>query len=596
MSMKARDLIEMPKAHTPTWSPDGRGIAYCSNESGRPQVWRADRQFKQKMKLTNLDRSITDIQYSPTTNSVLIHTESNGLEISKFHVLDVTTGKLQKFPLLNGIHYFGIWSRNGEWIIYKSNERAKKYFDIYRISLRDMHRELLVRNDSHNNLSSAASPDGRYFIYSRQTSPDSNEIYLHDLVTGSDELLSPVAEHSLFTSIQWGNDGNGLYLLTNWHREFKSVAFLDLHTKSMNWITSDTFDVESVRISPDGLKLAYIVNESGRSKLVVRNLATGVDKPIPSPVGVIGQLSWSSDCHALAMSVNSVTRGLDVSIIELNDLTDTLSSESIRTSKPISVVPTSVTYRSFDNLTIPAWLYTPAFQQESSKKLPCVIHIHGGPAMQSRPTFQPLIQFLVANGFCVLDPNIRGSTGYGKRYAHLDDGRARFNAIKDIIAARDFLKSVNYVDINHLALVGGSYGGFMALCCLAHFPRLWAAGVISSAMADLESFLERTSIHRRDFREREYGSLNTDREFLRAISPINHVQNIMAPLLIFHGINDVRVPVYESDRLVERMHALGKPVRYVRFKDEGHGLDSTENKVKTYSEIADFLNHYLRAD
>lgn len=102
--------------------------------------------------------------------------------------------------------------------------------------------------------------------------------------------------------------------------------------------------------------------------------------------------------------------------------------------------------------------------------------------MQSRPTFQPLIQFLVANGFCVLDPNIRGSTGYGKRYAHLDDGRARFNAIKDIIAARDFLKSVNYVDINHLALVGGSYGGFMALCCLAHFPRLWAAAVISSAM------------------------------------------------------------------------------------------------------------------
>jgi dipeptidyl aminopeptidase/acylaminoacyl peptidase len=219
--------------------------------------------------------------------------------------------------------------------------------------------------------------------------------------------------------------------------------------------------------------------------------------------------------------------------------------------------------------------------------------VHGGPEGQSRPTFQPLIQHLASAGFAVLAPNVRGSSGYGRAYLHLDDVRLRQDSVADLAHAAHWLRDSRRADPERIAVYGGSYGGFMVLAALTSYPELWAAGVNLVGIANFVTFLENTGPWRRHLREAEYGSLEHDRDFLTEISPVNHVEKIRAPLLVIHGANDPRVPIGEAEQMVARLKALGRTVEFLRLEDEGHQIAKLANKLVAYPLAVDFLRRHL---
>jgi dipeptidyl aminopeptidase/acylaminoacyl peptidase len=244
---------------------------------------------------------------------------------------------------------------------------------------------------------------------------------------------------------------------------------------------------------------------------------------------------------------------------------------------------------SFDGEVIPLFTYKP---RTGDVPAPVVVVIHGGPESQSVLSFNPVVQGLAAAGYAVVVPNVRGSTGYGKRYAALDDTTRRLNSVRDLAAVHEWLSEAS-LDADRAALWGGSYGGYMVLAGLAFQPGLWAAGVDIVGISDLVTFLENTSDYRRKHREREYGSLEHDREFLAAASPLRSADAIRAPLFVIHGRNDPRVPVSEAEQLSASLLARKVRCELVIYDDEGHGLARLANRLDAYPRALDFLDEVL---
>jgi len=250
------------------------------------------------------------------------------------------------------------------------------------------------------------------------------------------------------------------------------------------------------------------------------------------------------------------------------------------------VRPEEVRFTSFDGTEIPGWLYLPGGY---SGPRPAVVKVHGGPESQARPVYDPVVQFLVSRGFAVYEPNVRGSLGYGREFAAMDDKRLRFDAVKDLAEAARFLREDGRVDGERLSLLGGSYGGFMVLAGLAFFPDLWAAGVDICGIANFRTFLENTGPYRRDWRAVEYGDPVEDGEFLDEISPVLHADRIRSPLLVIQGENDPRVPKEEAEQILAAVGRHGGIAEYLPFPDEGHGIVKLPNRVRAYEAVVRFL-------
>jgi len=222
-----------------------------------------------------------------------------------------------------------------------------------------------------------------------------------------------------------------------------------------------------------------------------------------------------------------------------------------------------------------------------------VVFVHGGPEGQTQAVLQPIIQFFAGCGFHVLAPNVRGSSGYGKTYMNLDNVEKRPDSVADLAQSVAWLRAQPDVDGAHIAVYGGSYGGFMVLAALTSYPDLWAAGVDVVGIANFVTFLQNTGAYRRSVREAEYGRLDHDRAVLEALSPIHKIDRITAPLLVIHGQNDPRVPLSEAQQVVAGLQARGVPVQFLVYPDEGHGLVRLANKLDAYPKVAAFLREHL---
>ncbi|MGC8488784.1 MAG: alpha/beta hydrolase family protein, partial [Clostridia bacterium] len=250
--------------------------------------------------------------------------------------------------------------------------------------------------------------------------------------------------------------------------------------------------------------------------------------------------------------------------------------------------PDLVHIESFDGLSIPAWYY----RAGDAAPAAAIVAVHGGPEGQSRPIFSALYQYWVSLGVSVLVPNVRGSTGYGKTYTHLDDVGRREDAIRDLAAVTEWLRLKPDIDADRVVVYGGSYGGYMVMAGLTWFPELYRAGVELVGIVNLESFLEKTSPWRRALREAEYGSLERDRAVLRELSPIHRIDRLKAPLFIGHGRNDPRVPYAEAEQVAQALAARGVPHVLFPMDDEGHGAVRLSNQRRLYAAVMEFLSSH----
>lgn len=597
--------LNIRSASRPSYAPNTDDIAYLTTVTEVNQVWKHPARGGWPEQLTFFNDRVLDVEWSPRGDLILFTKDQGGDERGQLYVMDPegeTIEALTANPKV--IHEFGGFSRDGAWICYSSNERSERLFDVYVMELARAGglatgKARRIYAGDENFYARSFSPDGRYVLAERERSSYDNDLFLIDTQSESVTHLTPHSGDAFYRDMVWLPNGSGFYLASNQDRDKFNLAFYDLRAKKLDYIESSPNDLDgSTGIAMDrvGNFLFYAWNVAGTSSVRIRNLKTNQVQSfrLPEP-GVVGQGSFNGDGTKVAFSYSSATINGDVWVMDLKQDRASQVTHSTRAGIPSSsfVAPQAVTYRSFDGTEIPAFLYLPK-GAEKGGKLAAIVSIHGGPESQERPGFNAIYQYFLNRGYAVLAPNIRGSSGFGQQYMHMDDYKKRPDAIKDAAWAADYLKSTGYIDPKKIAVMGGSYGGFMALAQATMFPDRWAATVDIMGIANWITFFKNTGAWRRSHRANEYGDPEKDPEFMKSISPINFVKNIRAPLFVIAGANDPRVPKEEADQMVEQVRARGVPVEYRAFADEGHGLAKRPNRIKGYTAIADFLDKYLR--
>ncbi|HJQ29923.1 MAG TPA: S9 family peptidase, partial [Rubrobacter sp.] len=569
-----------------SFSPDGRRISFLTEITGVPQVWEVGAEGASwPEQLTFYEERVTQAAYSPTENRLLFEMDAGGNERSQLYLLEgAEVTDLTRAP--EAIHYFGGFSPDGQRIAHTATRRNGTDFDVFVQDPPDGEPET-VWEVSGSHMVVDWTADGTALIVSRHHSNVNNDLYRLDLTTGEATLLTPHDGEARFYGANVTPDGGSIYLATDRDGEFLRLARLDLATLSFDFLTPDDWDVESVELSRDGRYLVASRNVDGYSDVMLFN-GRGRRMPDPRiPEGIVGGFEFSPDSGRLAFTLTAPERNPDVWVLDLPEG----DARRLTRSSTAGIPPRSfrrprvVRYPSFDGRQIPA-----LFHEPEKERAPVIINVHGGPESQARPAFAPVTQYLLNRGYAVFFPNVRGSTGYGKTYTHLDDVELRMDSVKDLAHAAYWLRERDH---ERIAVMGGSYGGFMVLAALTEYPDLWASGVDIVGIANLVTFLENTGSYRRHLREAEYGSLEKDRAFLASISPIHKAENITAPLMVVHGKNDPRVPVGEAEQIVERVRKNGGTVEYLLYQDEGHGLAKLKNRLDAYPRIAAFLEEHL---
>lgn len=433
-------------------------------------------------------------------------------------------------------------------------------------------------------------------LVSRYVSVVESELYEINLTTLKRTRL--LEDHGSISigSVAYSADGDSVLFTSFLNGENQRIFELNLATGGIRPITPEMpWDVSFFRLSQDRNLLGYVVNEGGYTATTVVDLSSGESIELPEfPKGRMSNMRFKPDNSQIAYSYQTPTKQTDVYVLDLETKSNVVWTLSEVGDLPnIELVsPQLLSYPSFDGREIPVFSFEPTHEGPH----PVLIYIHGGPESQYRPGFSSTFQYYVNElGVAVLAPNIRGSNGYGKEYLGLDNGYLREDSVKDIGALLDFIATQENLDESRVAVMGGSYGGYMVLASLVHYSDRLKAGVETVGISNFVTFLENTQDYRRDLRRAEYGDERDPdmRAFLESIAPLNRVEQISAPLLIGQGLNDPRVPASESKQILEAMQARDIPVWYMLANDEGHGFRKKPNRDYWLYVVSVFLREHL---
>ena len=588
--LSLRQLLELRVAVPASFSDDGESLLLASNRPGTMQLFRVSRTGGEPEQLTDFEEPVGGRYLPDSGGRILLSIDEGGNERQQLFLLDPGQEPEPFAVDREAIHRSECVSRDGRLVGYASNRRNGVDFDVYVQPIGGEAR--LVAELGGWCDAAGFSPDGRRLAVLRITEKNGdNDLYLVGVEDGELLHVSPHDDEAVFDRPVWRPDSRAFLFATSTGRDTAAIARYDVETRTFEYVLEDDWDL-TAHGDRAGRHLLVEANEDGYSRLELRDpetLELRARVPLPGR-GVAQGLVFSRDGRYLAYHFTSPREPGDVWVY------DTDSDETTRLTRSadeelLASLPEPELHRfeAFDGESVPTFLFLP----ERDDPAPVIVNVHGGPEAQARPIWGAVIQYWVARGFAVAVPNVRGSTGYGKRYEHLDDRFKRLDSVRDLASLHDWLASNERVDGSRVALAGGSYGGYMVLAGLAFHPEKFAAGVDIVGISSLVTFLENTSAYRRAFREREYGYLATDREFLEQASPITHVDEIRAPLFIVHGANDPRVPLSEAEQLHAELQRRGVPSELLVYDDEGHGLQKLRIRLDAYPRIADFLERVL---
>ncbi len=597
------------RAHGPFWSPDGTQLAFVADMSGVDQGWILNVKTQEQRQFTYFPDRVGLIAWSPCDQQMIVTVDAGGNEHDQLYLVQFPGGETR--PLTNAphvIHHFGAWSPDGRSICYSSNQRHPAFFDVWVMNILSRETSCVLQQDA-SLMPVAWSPDGTVLLIRRLNTALDQDLLLVPLGGQAPRLLTFHEGEAAYEAPVFSPDGQNLYVLTNYQREFLAPACLDLGQEAMplahtplTLLTETTWDAEAgIAMSQDGKKLAWALNENGCSRIVLYDREHAQELPAPFlPPGVVEGLTWSPQGTEVAFSFNATRFNGNIWV----------ASPGIAKSYQVSAIPMEldqsslvepelIHYASFDGRLIPAYYYRPqqTARATASGLLPVIIFVHGGPESQFRPLYaapwMPPLQYYLHRGFAVLAPNVRGSLGYGKTYVHLDDVQLRPDSVADLKAGVQWIIEHCKADPKRIGIMGRSYGGYMVLAAITTYPDLWAAAVDMVGIANFVSFLEQTGPWRRTRREAEYGSLTHHRDVLEQISPIHAIDCITTPLQVLHGANDPRVPVSEAEHIVAALRAKQVPVHYLRFEDEGHFMLRHSTQLIAYPAIGDWFERYM---
>jgi dipeptidyl aminopeptidase/acylaminoacyl peptidase len=582
----------------PSFSPDGSRVIFTSDESGVPNANTVSFAGGPASPLT---RSTTDstyaVSYYPKDDRFLYSHDRGGDEQRHLYVLesnretDLTPGK--------GLtSMFSGWSRDDLSFHVLTNERDRKFFDVYRYDTESGKRSLLYEEKSGFRVDEVSS-DGRWVALAKPKTTADGDIYLWDVRGATMSHITPHKAPAQYSAAEFDSENRWLYYLTNEGGEFTRVRRYELASGKHEDVESADWDVQYTNFSHDGRYRVTAINEDGRTVVRVRDTRTGTLVPMPKlPEGDITSVAFSRDETRMVLALNGDRAPTNlyacaVGAPEATRLTSSLSKEV----DPEDLVESRVVrFKTTDGLTIPSILFKP-HQASSEQKAPALVWVHGGPGGQTRKGYSPFIQYLVNHGYVVLGINNRGSSGYGQTFFTADDRRHGREPLQDCVDGKKYLAGLPYVDPERIGIIGGSYGGYMVLAALAFRPDEFVVGVdifgVSNWLRTLESMPPYWEAQREAL-YKEIGHPVDDREMLRAISPVFHAEKIRRPLIVLQGKNDPRVIKPESDDIVAAVRASGVPVEYVVFDDEGHGFTKKKNQVEGIRAVLQFLDKHLK--
>ena len=583
------------------WSPDGQSVLISSDKTGVFNAYALPADGGVPVPLTASTGVATfGASYFPNDGRVLVTADSGGGGSELTHVYvreldgtlrDVTPGEAVKADLLG-------WSadRSVFWIM--SNARDASVFDVYSVDPTSYESTLLFENPGMN--VAAVSPDGRWVALQKETSSADSDVYLVDLQGDREaKLITGHQGNIAYSAYAFTADSQSLILSTNEHGEWNQAWRRDLASGETTPFLQADWDVMYVSFSPSGRYRVSAVNADASTQLTL--LDTTTNQPVALtglPDGDIGQIRFNGDESRVAFTVSSDTSPNDVFVADLatgqtRRLTHALNPAI---QEDVLVEASIVRYPGEGGVMVPAVLYRP-HGASAVNPAPAVVLVHGGPGGQTRRGYSAMVQHLVNHGYAVLGANNRGSSGYGKTFFHMDDKQHGEADLRDIVAGGQWLRDQDWVADDQVAVMGGSYGGYITAAALAFHPTAFEAGVnifgVTNWVRTLESIPAWWGAGRIALFD-EMGDPATDAVRHRAISPLFHASNIQRPMLVVQGANDPRVLQVESDELVAAVRANNVPVEYVLFPDEGHGFQRRDNRITAQESYLKFLDQYVR--
>jgi dipeptidyl aminopeptidase/acylaminoacyl peptidase len=621
----AQTLLSLPSARATDVDAAGR-VLVRQDSSGRFQLYELDpggdaggSDPASLRQLTDLADAV-DGAYLPGSRRAVISVDRGGNERAQLYLIDLDGPVLTDLDAAQVlavdpryVHQLAGVAPDGSQVAYVSNRRNGVDFDVWVLDVVTRDQACLYDRGGYCQPSSGFSPDGRWLSFARP-GPRSldQDLVLVEVATGVLRVVDAHPDEAAVVGPPTWLDTTSFVASTSVGADFRALVRFDAERDGREVIVEGPYD-HNAWASADGSTLLVVANDNGASRVSFVDPSTGAplgELVLPEP-GVIAEAygfpapRLAADGSSVTFTFTSPVRPAGVWYHDRASGTTRELTAAAAIEPALLTAPSQHRLASFDGEVMSIYLYRPeaAAPQRHVEGIPTepaevtgspggptpvVLLIHGGPESQSMLTFSPMVQAFVSAGVAVVVPNVRGSTGYGKRYSSLDDTIRRLDSVADLAAIHGWLVEVG-LDPTQAGLFGGSYGGYMVLAGCAFQPDLWAVGIDEVGMSDLTTFLENTSPYRRAQREREYGSLARDRAFLESVSPLRRVEQIKAPLFVIHGANDPRVPLSETEQLVASLRRRGVRCELSVYADEGHGLTKLANKLDAYPRALQFF-------
>ncbi len=580
LAERSRPYMEFRTAGFTSWHPRDRSMTITTRFGNTAQIHRVARPGADRRQLSFEAEPVSG-GWSPNGDVLLVSKDVGGNEF--FQLYSLANGRLNLLTDGRSRNNFGAWSKDGRWIGYASTRRNGADTDLYVMDPRNPSTDRLVAQVKGGGWNIRDfSPDGRQAVVGEYISITKSNLHLLDVQSGR---MTPIGDHRrtvAYGSAQFARDGT-LWVTSDEGSEFQRLGTIDTRTGAFRPVVTDiNWDVESFDIADDGSFIAFSANEAGIGRVYLLDPRSGRTRRVEGlPAGLVGGLDvapWGE----IGLTFSSARSAADAYSIDPRTLAVTrwTESETGGLDPNVNVEPELVEVRSFDGERVSGFLYRPDPRRFPGPR-PLIVNIHGGPEGQSRPGFQGRTNYYLNElGTAIFYPNVRGSSGYGKRFLGLDNGATlRENSVQDIGAFLDHFQRDRGIDSGRIGVTGGSYGGYMCYATAIRYGGRFKAANCIVAISNFVTFLENTQAYRRDLRRAEYGDERdpAERARLQAISPLTRSRELRIPLMVVTGANDPRVPASEADQMVQAVRANGQPAWHLLAANEGHGFAKKEN-------------------
>ena len=584
-------LAKVGRCWSPSFSPsnssDVRELAFVSDLTGSPQVWRSRLSGGFPEAVTAFDEQVNAVLWSPLGDWLAVESAPGGGMNAQIDLVRADGSARRQLTMGAATNnWLNAWTKDGRYVLFASNMRQADSMDCFRVCIESGRTEKLAEN-AGTGIIEDVSADGARMLVKRVVYRGDNNVHLLDLSQNQERCLTPHEPPASFDNARFASDEHHVYLASNHERDMACLCRLRLGGDGEWRILRAREDAELVEFAlcPKGNLAAIVWNSAGANELELLNLSDRDNlRAIELPGEIATDLRFAPDGSQLAICLSGSRLPQDIWLLDMQTLALRQLTRSPRVGVNLERLGAArlLRYSAHDGLPLSGWFYAPP---ATDAPYPTVFSFHGGPESQEQPRFRYDYQALLSRGIAVFAPNVRGSSGFGKRFVNLDNGALRFDAIQDIASSAQHLLDGGIAAAGKLGIMGGSYGGYMTMAGLTAFPELFAAGVNLYGVVNFKTFFEHTEPWMASISKIEYGDPSTEGDMLDALSPIYKLDRLVAPTLVLHGANDTNVPVHEAEQVVAALKMRNVAVEYILFQDEGHGFRQERNRIRAVSAI-----------